>query len=389
MGPWSLSLGAHLLCRDPGIFSRPRSSWLCRLCRVAGVEEKISPTCITAVFHSIRRRYLARNAACINREMPRYEPHCSRHTATDHANAHLTGLTMLLRLAPVAFVLLWATGFIGAKLGAPYAEPFTFLSIRFLIVVPLMVVVALLWRATWPSAGGAAHAVVSGALIHGAYLGGVFWAIDNGISAGASALIVGLQPVTTAVLAAPLLRERITPRQWTGLALGLLGVALVLLPKADLTSAGATPATVAACVLALLAITGGTIYQKRFGTGTNLMTGAVWQYTGALLVVGVASLLLETREITWHPDFIFALVWLVLVLSIGAVTLLMVLLRHADVSRVAALFYLVPAVVAVVAWAMFNETLGPLQLMGIVLVAVAVILASQPSASNKVKTTGT
>jgi len=291
---------------------------------------------------------------------------------------------MLLRLAPVLFILLWATGFIGAKLGAPYAEPFTFLSARFLIVVPVMAVIALMVRATWPSTKGTFHAIATGALIHGTYLGGVFWAIDNGISASASALIVGLQPVTTALLAAPFLGERISLRHWTGLAIGLVGVAMVLFPKTDFSGVGATPETIVACVVALLAITLGTIYQKRFGTATSLLTGAVWQYTGALAVVGVASFLFETQTITWHRDFIIALAWLVLVLSIGAVTLLMVLLRESEVSRVAALFYLSPAVVAVIAWALFGETLGPWQLVGIVLVAVAVILASKPAASNKV-----
>lgn len=290
---------------------------------------------------------------------------------------------MLLRLAPLLFVLLWATGFIGSKLGAPYAEPFTFLAVRFAIVVPIMVIVALLWRAAWPSMRAAGHSLTAGALIHGGYLGGVFWAIDNGISAGASALIVGLQPVATAILAAPFLGERISPRHWLGVALGFAGVILVLLPKTDLSDVGANPATVTACVIALFAITLGTIYQKRFATGTNLLTGAVWQYTGALLVVGLASILFETRSITWHPDFIIAMVWLVVVLSIGAVTLLMVLLRQSEVSRVAALFYLVPAVVAVMAWALFDETLSVLQFVGIVLVALAVILASQPAASNK------
>ncbi len=290
---------------------------------------------------------------------------------------------MLLRLAPLIFVLLWATGFIGAKLGAPHAEPFTFLSIRFLIVVPIMVVIALIWRSKWPSSTGSLHSLVTGALIHGCYLGGVFWAIDNGISAGASALIVGLQPITTALLAAPFLNERLTVRHWSGLLIGLAGVALVLFPKADFSSSGTSPETVGACIVALFAITFGTIYQKRYATGTSLLTGAVWQYTGALLVVGLASLLFETRAITWDMDFIIALVWLVLVLSIGAVTLLMVLLRQSEVSRVAALFYLVPAVVAVMAWGLFGETLGISQLMGIVLVAIAVILASQPTASNK------
>lgn len=290
---------------------------------------------------------------------------------------------MLLRLAPIAFVLLWATGFIGAKLGAPYAEPFTFLAVRFAIVVPIMALVAIAWRAEWPGFRKAGHAVVTGALIHGVYLGAVFWAIEHGMSAGASAMIVGLQPVTTAALAAPLLGEKLTRRLIAGLVIGLVGVVLVLLPRTDLSDTGANVATVTSCLIALAGITIGTIYQKRFGTGTNLMTGAVWQYIGALAVVALAAFTLETGDITWHPEFIFALAWLVIVLSIGAVTLLMFLIRHSDVSRVAALFYLVPAVVAIIAFGLFGETLAPIQIAGMVCVATAVILASQPAASNK------
>ncbi|MGI9387523.1 MAG: DMT family transporter, partial [Methyloligellaceae bacterium] len=176
---------------------------------------------------------------------------------------------MLFRLAPLIFVLLWATGFIGAKLGAPHAEPFTFLSIRFLAVIPLMLVIALAWRAAWPGVGEAVHGMISGALIHGVYLGAVFWSIDNGMSAGAAALIVSLQPVTTALLAAPFLGERLAARHWLGLVIGLAGVAMVLLPRTDLSAPGITGITVTACVIGLLSITIGTIYQKRFGTATD------------------------------------------------------------------------------------------------------------------------
>ncbi|MEL6288998.1 MAG: DMT family transporter [Pseudomonadota bacterium] len=289
---------------------------------------------------------------------------------------------MMLRLSPALFVFLWATGFIGAKLGAPYAEPMTFLTIRFAMVVPVMAVIALALSSSWPDRRGSIHAFIVGTLIHGMYLGAVFWAIDHGLSAGASALIVGLQPVTTAFLAAPLLGERVTRTMVIGLVLGTIGVVLVLLPRTDLANSGATLATVGVCVAGLLAVTLGTIYQKRFATGIDLVTGAVWQYLGALLFVGTLALVTETGVVEWHIEFIVALLWSAAVLSIGAVTLLMFLIRRSDVSRVATLLYLVPAVVAVIAYVLFDERLAPLQFVGMACVALAVILASRQPASN-------
>ena len=286
---------------------------------------------------------------------------------------------MLMRIAPVVFVLLWSTGFIGSKLGADDAEPFTFLALRFLIVLALLAPVLVVSgrRARgWNERG---HAVVVGMLIHGAYLGGVFWAIRHGMPAGVAALIVSLQPVLTSLLSAPLLGEKLSARHWTGLALGLAGAVLILEPglaSALEADSGITPATVAACACALLGITAGTIYQKRFATGTDLVVGTVWQYAGALLLVGAGSLMLETRVIHWTPKFIFALSWLVLVLSIGAISLLMLLIRQSAVASVSGLFYLVPAVTSVIAYFLFGETLGPIQLAGLLLATLAVLMIS-------------
>ena len=286
---------------------------------------------------------------------------------------------MLMRLVPVIFVLLWSTGFIGSKLGASDAEPFTFLSLRFLIVLAILFPVLLVTgrRARgWRERG---HSMVVGMLIHGTYLGGVFWSIRHGMPAGVSALIVSLQPILTSLLSAPLLGERLAARHWAGLALGLAGAVLILEPGlagAFDADSGITAPNVAANLIALVGITASTIYQKRFATGTDMLAGTVWQYVGAVLLVGAGSFLFETQAIHWTPKFIFALGWLVLVLSIGAISLLMLLIRQSAVASVSGLFYLVPACTAVVAFFMFDETLSPLQLAGLALATVAVLMIS-------------
>jgi len=286
---------------------------------------------------------------------------------------------MLMRLAPVVFVLLWSTGFIGSKLGADDAEPFTFLAVRFLLVLVLLLPVMVIGGRKARGLSERGHAVVVGMLIHGFYLGGVFWAIRHGMPAGVAALIVSLQPVLTSLLSAPLLGEKLAARHWLGLVLGLAGAVLILVPGLEHVleaESGINGPTIAATVLALAGITAGTIYQKRFATGTDLLVGTVWQYVGAVILVGGASLAFETRVIDWTPKFIFALGWLVLVLSIGAVSLLMLLIRQNAVASVSGLFYLVPACTSVIAFFMFGETLGPVQLVGLVLATLAVLMIS-------------
>jgi drug/metabolite transporter (DMT)-like permease len=282
-----------------------------------------------------------------------------------------------LAFTPGLFVFLWATGFIGARLSAPDAEPFSFLAIRFAIVAGVLAAVALVAKARWPSRRAAGHALVVGALIHGAYLGGVFWSISNGLPAGVSALIVGLQPLLTALLAAPILGERISARHWLGLAIGILGVALVVWPRLTFGDHGITPLTVAGSVLATLSIAAGSIYQKRHMTGLDLRSGNAVQFLGATVLVTIAAVLTERFEITWTGEVVFAMTWLVLVLSIGAITLLYLMIRHGEVSRIAGLFYLVPAVTAALAWVLFGETLSPVQILGMAVSAAAVMLVTR------------
>ncbi|SDR29181.1 Permease of the drug/metabolite transporter (DMT) superfamily [Pseudovibrio sp. Tun.PSC04-5.I4] len=273
---------------------------------------------------------------------------------------------------PVIFVLLWSTGFIGARLGAPYAEPFAFLSLRFLIVLPLMG--AIVWfsgRSFRLSRKQILHAVTTGMLVHGVYLSGVFWAIDNGMPAGVTALITGLQPFITGTLAYFLLKEDVTKRQWIGLAAGFFGIVLVVLPKLGSGMAQIPLWTVLAAFIATLGIATGTTWQKRQPLNTDLVSGTFFQYFGALLITLPLSLT-ETWVITWSGDLIFALAWLVIVLSIGAVLLLMYLLQHGAASATATLFYLTPVAAAIESYFLFGETLDIIQLIGMAIVVIAI-----------------
>ncbi len=288
-------------------------------------------------------------------------------------------MKLAIRLVPPLFVLLWATGFIGARYAMPYAEPFTFLAARFAVTFALLGAVALVMKARALPPRDAINAAIAGMLMHGIYLGGVFWAIDHGMPAGLSALIVGLQPLITAVLAGVFLGERVLPRHWLGLAIGFVGVAIVVWPTMTAGVGAIGVAPLLSCGLAVLGMSVGTIWQKRFVTHTSLIGGTLWQYLGGAALVGVLSLALERHEIVLNAQLVFALAWLVLVLSIGAIFLLMFLIREGAISKVASLFYLVPAVTAVLAWLLFDESLSPVQIAGMAVAALGVALATTQS----------
>jgi len=276
---------------------------------------------------------------------------------------------------PALFVVLWSTGYIFAKLGLPAAEPATFLAVRFLIVVPLLLGLALALRARWPSWRAAGHSAVVGVLLHVACLGGVFAAIAKGVPAGVSALIVGLQPLLTATLVGPALGERVRPVQWAGLLLGLVGVVLVLREKLALGQ-GSTLGYLL-CFGALAGITTGTIYQKRFCARVDLVAGGVVQFTAALAVTAILALAFETMRVAWTADFIIAVAWLAIVLSGMTVALLMWLIRRGAAAKVASLFYLTPAVAALMAWPHFGETFGFVGLAGMALTVIGVALVNR------------
>jgi drug/metabolite transporter (DMT)-like permease len=286
----------------------------------------------------------------------------------------------LKRFIPATFVVLWATGFIGARYAMPWVEPFTFLSMRFGIAVALLAAIAVVLRKKRATPRQAMHAVIAGMLIHGVYLGGVFWAIHRGMPAGLSALIAGLQPLITAIMAGKLLGEKILPRHWIGLAIGFAGVIVVLWPKLGELGSGITAETLAASIVSVLGITFGTIWQKRFASNANLVATTVWQYVGGGTLMVLASFLFETRMVVFNGELVFALAWLVLVLSIGAIFLLMVMIRDGEMSKVASVFYLVPAVTAVMAWALFGEHLNLVQIAGMAITTFGVALATvQPA----------
>jgi drug/metabolite transporter (DMT)-like permease len=282
---------------------------------------------------------------------------------------------------PALFVLLWSTGFVGAKYGLPYAPPFLFLALRLAIAAVLLGgVAAALRSAHMPERVQYGRASIAGLLLHAGYLGGVFYGISLGVPAGVSAVVVSLQPVLTAVLAARVLGERPTARQWLGLALGLAGVALVVGP--GLVRAGsAEPLPVAglvACVVALVSGTLGTVWQKRHGDGIPLVWGTTVQYVAAAALLLAAALATEDLVIDWTAEFVAALIWLVLVLSIGAVLLLLLLLRRGTAAGVSSLYYLVPPATAVEAYFLFGERVGALSLVGIGVTAVGVALVVVP-----------
>ena len=274
---------------------------------------------------------------------------------------------------PIFFVLLWSTGFIVAKFGLPYAPPLTFLFLRCAAVLVVLVPIVLVWKAPWPREIG--HIAVAGLLLQAGYLGGVWCAIKLGMPAGLTALIVGMQPILTAA-AAPLIGETVRARQWLGLALGLGGVALVVYAK--ITLAGLSVAAIAYCVLALLAITAGTMYQKRYCPRFDLRTGTVIQFAATVAVLLPLAMCAEGMDFTmsqvaWTGEFIGALLWSVFALSIGALFLLFKLLRRSDATQVTSLMYLTPPTTAVMAWIMFGEAFSLLGVLGMAVAVVGVV----------------
>lgn len=272
---------------------------------------------------------------------------------------------------PLLFVFLWSTGFIVAKLGLPYAPPLSFLILRCLGVLAVLLPVVFILRAPWPR-GQVLHVAVAGLLLQAGYLGGVWAAIKIGMPAGLTALIVGMQPVLTAA-AAPLIGERVSPRQWLGFALGLSGVVLVVYSKLHL--AGLTASGILLCVFALLCITAGTMYQRRWCPGFDLRTGTVIQFAATVVALLPLAIVLEGLDlrfssITWSRDFVVAWLWSIFALSIGAIFLLFTLIRRSRATEVTSLLYLTPPTTALMAWLLFGESFSPLALAGM---AVAVL----------------
>jgi drug/metabolite transporter (DMT)-like permease len=274
---------------------------------------------------------------------------------------------------PFVFVVIWSTGFVVAKFGLPYAPPLTFLLLRFAGVLLVLGPLVLIMRAPWPT-GRVGHIALAGVLVQAGYLAGVWCAIKLGMPAGLSALIVGMQPVLTA-FAAPLIGEKVHGRQWVGLAFGLCGVGLVVANKISLI--GLTWPSIALCLMALLSITVGTLYQKRHCPQFDLRTGTLIQFAASLAVVLPFAIVFEQltpalQTVQWTPRFLGALLWSILALSIGAIFLLFALIRKRAATSVTSLLYLTPPTTALMAWAMFGEAFSLIGAAGMLLAVIGV-----------------
>jgi drug/metabolite transporter (DMT)-like permease len=279
----------------------------------------------------------------------------------------------LVKFAPALFVFIWASGYVVAKLAAGYSEPLTFLLWRYTGVIALMSVLAAIARAPWPSSWReTGHIALAGICMQAGYLGGVWVAVRHGMPAGVAALIVNMQPVLTAV-AGPLIGERVSARQWCGLAMGFAGVALVVSNKVE--AQGITWQTVSLAVFALLAMTGGTLYQKRFCANLDLRTGQLIQFLASFAVTLPFVLIFESEPVRWTPASVGAMFWSVCILTGGGISLLYWMIRHGAATTVTSYMYLVPAVTAVMAWLMFGETFGSLAMFGMVVTIAGVALA--------------
>jgi drug/metabolite transporter (DMT)-like permease len=278
-------------------------------------------------------------------------------------------------IAPI-FVIIWSTGFIIARYGMPHAEPMTFLSMRFLGVLICMIPIVLLWKAPWPQQSQIIHIAIAGMLLQAGYLGGVWAAVREGMSAGLTALIVGLQPILTALLAS-WVAEKVRPVQWLGLIIGLLGVGLVVWAK--IAMIGFSDLSFIFIIIALLSITAGTLYQKKYCPQFDLRTGSVIQFAASAIVCVPLMMMFESREIAWVPELIFSLLWSILALSIGASSLLFVMIRHGAATKVTSLMYLTPPTTALMAWFLFDEPITWLIGLGIALTMGAVLMVNKAS----------
>ena len=276
------------------------------------------------------------------------------------------------RLAPCLFVFLWSTGFVGAKYGLPYADPFIFLSVRIFIAAGILYIAARLMHAQIAlSRREISKSALIGLFLHAFYLGGVFFAISKGVSAGVAAVITSLQPVFVSVLAVKVLGEKLRWGQFAGLVTGLIGVVLVLGPTFD---SSVSTVGIAAVFVALLGSTTATLMQKKFGSGIPMLAGTAYQYLAAGVVLGIAAIATGGTRIDLTPKFAGAMIWLIFALSVGAVLLLLRLLNNGSAASVSSLFYLVPPATALEAYILFGEKVNTQGFLGIGVTALGVWL---------------
>ena len=283
---------------------------------------------------------------------------------------------MLKKAAPGLFVLLWSTGFIGVKYGIPYAPPFYFVAIRMAIAALLLFVAQTFLRKSQPITKAIIlPSTLIGLTLHGAYVGGCFFAVSRGLPAGITALIVSLQPVLVSLLAAKYLNEHLDKRAIAGLVLGLIGLFVVVIPRINMTGANSISIiSITACVVGLLGGTSGTILQKKYGGAIPTLAGTSIQYAATAILLLTLALIFEKPEIEWTPKFIGALAWLVIALSFGAILLLFFLLSHGSAASVSSLYYLVPAATAIEAYFFFDEHVSIISVLGTLMSVIGVWL---------------
>ena len=288
----------------------------------------------------------------------------------------------LERYAPALFVFIWSTGFVGAKYIVPYAEPFTFLTIRYFLAALILFAIAYAFKQPLKLSKEQFKASFAvGILLHVIYIGGVFYAVSLGVSAGISAVIVSIQPVLVSLLAVPLLGERLRWVQVVGLFLGVAGIALLLLPKVfqgDYT-ASTSIVGIVICVIALLGTSGGYLVQKKLGGEIPFLSGTGAQYAISAIAFAILSVATEDQIIQWVPAFLFGLAWIVLMLSIASIVLLYGMLRTGSASKVSSLYYLVPPVAAIQAYFLFDEVIGLVGIIGMAFAGLGVVLVMRQS----------
>lgn len=278
-----------------------------------------------------------------------------------------------LKIAPALFLLLWSSGFVFLKLGLAYADPLTFLALRYACVVAILVVPFIAMKAPLPATGTAwLHLAMVGLLIQAGYFAFTYLSLKAGSSAAEVALITSQQPILIGLLAPAIAGERVDAVRWTGLALGVAGAAIVILSRSSVHASA--PLGVLFAVLALLSMAAGTLYEKRFGQATHPVTANLVQYSVGLAVSAPLAFLLEPMRIEWSAGLFGSLAYLVLANSIVAITLFLAMIRHGEASRVSALFFLVPPSTAVIAFLVLGEPIPPLAWAGMALAALGILL---------------
>lgn len=288
----------------------------------------------------------------------------------------------LTQIVPLLFVWIWSTGFINAKYALPYIEPFYFLLIRMVLAAFAFLILIIVLKKRWPNRNQAFMQMVIGVLLHSVYLGGVFYAVHLGMPAGISSIFVGLHPALTALLGFLLLSQKLRLLQSVGLAFGFIGISLVVIGSNNIDGSALSTLGLMACILSLIGISMSGILQKFYAQNVPLVSGAFYQYLGGSLALVPMTFLLEDHHVIMTFELVAAMVWSVLALSVGAVLLLMFMIREGEVAKVASYFYLVPPVTVIQTYFLFGETLGLVAITGCILAVLGVYLVAKQSSKT-------